>query len=247
MGSPRFTLRTGVLAATFLLAPATHMAHPAYAAHPPYAAPAADGGRGVSVIPSTPTAGGEIALKVSGCTGKTAKAVSAAFVADARLIGTDGTLAGETKIRTTAEPGAYDVTITCADVEVRGKVTVAGRGATPHATPVAPVQAGGGGAADRLAARTEQRVDDEARAHPLTQGHPLPQGGYSPAQGHPLAQPRATPPSTSHAVTGLTLAGLAALAVLALRGVLRRRGTRTPGPALGPAPGPGTTPGPGTD
>ena len=190
MGSPRFTLCTGVLAATLLLAPAAHAAH------------AADGGRGVSVIPSTPVAGGEIALKVSGCTGKTAKAVSGAFVSDAHLIGTGGTLAGETKIRSTAEPRAYDVTITCADAEIKGRITVVGPGASPHATPVAPVHAGGGGAADLLAAR--------------------------PAPGtRTLAQPEATAPNTAHTVTGLTLAGLAALAVLALRGVLRRRNTAT--------------------
>ncbi|HEY8983117.1 MAG TPA: hypothetical protein VIU15_26500 [Streptomyces sp.] len=185
MGSPRFTLCTGVLAATLLLAPAAH---------------AADGGRGVSVIPSTPAVGGEVALKVSGCTGRTAKAISDAFVSDARLIGTGGTLAGETKIRSTAEPRAYDVRITCADAEIKGRITVVGPGASPHATPVAPVHAGGGGAADLLAAR--------------------------PAPGtRTLAQPEATAPNTAHAVTGLTLAGLAALAVLALRGVLRRRNT----------------------
>ncbi|MHC5902534.1 hypothetical protein ACVNF4_01250 [Streptomyces sp. S6] len=194
MGSPRFTLCTGVLTAALLLAPAAHAAH------------AADGGRGVSVIPSTPVAGGEVALKVSGCTGKTAKAMSDAFVSDARLIGTDGTLAGETKIRSTAEPRAYDVTITCADFEIKGRITVAGPGASPHATPVAPVHAGGGGAADLLAA--EGRVD--ARPAPGTRT---------------LAQPEATAPNTAHTVTGLTLAGLAALAVLALRGVLRRRNT----------------------
>ncbi|WP_319731411.1 hypothetical protein [Streptomyces niveiscabiei] len=193
MGSPRFTLRTGVLVAALALAPVVPAAY------------AADGDRSVSVVPSTPVAGGEVALKVSGCTGKTAKAVSGAFVSDARLIGTDGTLVGETKIRSMTEPGAYAVTITCADIEIKGRITVAGPGATPHATPVAPVRAGGGGAADLLA----NRVENPARTLP----HP-----------RTLAQPRATAPNTAHAVTGLTLAGLAALAVLALRGVLRRRG-----------------------
>ncbi|MET8979099.1 hypothetical protein ABZX85_26145 [Streptomyces sp. NPDC004539] len=194
MGSPRFTLCTGALATALVLAPVTPAAY------------AADGGRGVSVIPSTPVAGGEVALKVSGCTGKTAKAVSDAFVSDARLIGTGGTLAGETKIRSTAEPRAYDVTITCADLELKGRITVAGPGATPHATPVAPVHAGGGGAADQLAAQARDKADARPDAGPRT-----------------LAQPEATAPNTAHTVTGLTLAGLAALAVLALRGVLRRR------------------------
>ncbi|WP_338683505.1 hypothetical protein [Streptomyces acidiscabies] len=236
MGSPRFTLCTGVLAAALTLAPVVPAAYAAYAA---------DGDRGVSVVPSTPVAGGEVALKVSGCTGKTAKAVSGAFVSDARLIGADGTLVGETKIRSTTEPGAYAVTITCADIEIKGGITVAGPGATPHATPVAPVHAGGGGAADLLANRVETRVENPAETRP----HPYPQT---------LAQPRATAPNTAHAVTGLTLAGLAALAVLALRGVLRRRGataatatglTSTPVPTetltpVIPTPVPGVTPTP---
>ncbi|MGJ5896733.1 hypothetical protein ACSCBZ_32990 [Streptomyces niveiscabiei] len=213
MGSLRFTLRTGVLVAALALAPVVPAAY------------AADGDRSVSVVPSTPVAGGEVALKVSGCTGKTAKAVSGVFVSDARLIGTDGTLVGETKIRSTTEPGAYAVTITCADIEIKGRITVAGPGATPHATPVAPVRAGGGGAADLLANRVETRVENPARTRP----HP-----------QTLAQPRATAPNTAHAVTGLTLAGLAALAVLALRGVLRRRGATaaavpTAVPAVPPA------------
>lgn len=233
MGSPRFTLCTGVLAAALALAPVVPAAY------------AADGDRGVSVVPSTPVAGGEVALKVSGCTGKTAKAVSGAFVSDARLIGTDGTLVGETKIRSTTEPGAYAVTITCADIEIKGSITVAGPGATPHATPVAPVHAGGGGAADLLANRVETRVENPAETRP----HLHPQT---------LAQPRAAAPNTAHAVTGLTLAGLAALAVLALRGVLRRRGataatatglTSTPVPTetltpVTPTPVPGVTPTP---
>ncbi|WP_416974950.1 hypothetical protein [Streptomyces sp. 4F14] len=207
MGSPRTTLCTGVLAAA-LGAVVTLVIPAAYAA---------DEGRGVSVVPSTPLAGGEVALKVSGCAGKTAKAVSGAFVSDARLIGTGGTLVGETKIRSTTRPGAYDVTITCADAEIKGRITVAGPGATPYATPVAPVHAGGGGAAallaDRARRQAETRPDDRIPADPRT-----------PADLQTLAQPRAAAPNTAHTVTGLTLTALAALAVLALRGVLRRRG-----------------------
>ncbi|MEU6252059.1 hypothetical protein [Streptomyces sp. NPDC047043] len=199
MGSLRLTLCTGLLAACAL----TPVAH------------AADGdGRDVSVTPSTPTAGADVALSVSGCSGRTATAVSAAFVADARLAGADGALAGETRIRTSVEPGPYDVKITCADFVIKGRITVVSQSqsqspshskprshsqaepepqsavpSTVHASPVAPVDAGGGGA-----------------AHFAT------------------VDARATGPNTWHAVTGLVLAGVAAAAVGLLR-ARRSRGT----------------------
>ncbi|WP_367322832.1 hypothetical protein [Streptomyces sp. HUAS ZL42] len=157
----------------------------------PSAAYATDG-RGVSVTPSTPAPGADVALRVSGCTSKTATAVSAAFVSDARLTGSDGTLTGETRVRTSLTAGAYVVKITCADFEIKGSVTVVEKSALPvvPASPVAPVHAGGGGTA-RLASAEEAHVEG---------------------------------PGTAHAVTGLILAGVAAVAV-AFRGARRGRGT----------------------
>ncbi|MBN0045809.1 hypothetical protein JS756_17195 [Streptomyces actuosus] len=154
----------------------------------------ASNGGGVSVSPSSPVAGADVALRVSGCSGRTATAVSTAFVADVHLAGTDGTLAGETKVRSSIDPGAYDVRITCADFTIKGRITVVERSGRPHPaevpeSPVAPVPAGGGGTA-RLAA-------SEARAHG---------------------------PGTAQAVTGLVLAGVAAVAV-ALRSTRRSRRT----------------------
>ncbi|MFE3030192.1 hypothetical protein ACFXKY_00910 [Streptomyces canus] len=147
------------------------------------AAQAADGG-GVSVTPSTPAPGADLALRVTGCAGRTATASSAAFVADARLTGAGGSLAGETRVRSAIEPGPYDVRITCADLEVKGRITVAAvTGGAAPATPAAPVDAGGGWTATHLSAM----------------------------------EPHAVTPGTGHAVTGLVLAGAAAVAV-----VLRR-------------------------
>ncbi|MDQ0910289.1 hypothetical protein [Streptomyces canus] len=171
MGSVRLTLCTVVLAV---------------AAFAP-AAQAADGGS-VSVTPSSPAAGADLTLRVTGCAGKTATAASAAFVADARLTGADGSLAGETRVRSSIEPGPYDVEITCADFQVKGRITVVtAKGATATAnalaTPVAPVNAGGGWTATHLSAM----------------------------------EPQPTGPGTGQAVTGLVLAGVAAVAV-----VLRR-------------------------
>ncbi|WP_329442690.1 hypothetical protein [Streptomyces canus] len=182
MGSLRLTLCTAVLAV---------------AAFTP-AAQAADGGS-VSVTPTSPAAGADLTLRVTGCAGKTATAASAAFVADARLTGADGSLVGETRVRSSIEPGPYDVQITCADFQVKGRITVVaaeGAGATAAATatalatPVAPVNAGGGWTATHLSAM----------------------------------EPQPTGPGTGQTVTGLVLAGVAAVAVV-LRRSRRSRGT----------------------
>ncbi|MEU0210039.1 hypothetical protein ABZ235_22270 [Streptomyces canus] len=180
MGSLRLTLCTAVLAA---------------AAFAP-AAQAADGGS-VSVTPSSPAAGADVTLRVTGCAGKTATAASDAFVADARLTGADGSLTGETRVRSSIEPGPYDVQISCADFQVKGRITVVaakGAGATATATalatPAAPVNAGGGWTATHLSAM----------------------------------EPQPAGPGTGQTVTGLVLAGVAAVAVV-LRRSRRSRGT----------------------
>ncbi|MEU9453772.1 hypothetical protein [Streptomyces sp. NPDC048277] len=183
MGSIRLTLCTGLLGCAAALAPV--------AAH------AADG-RGVTVTPAAPAPGSDVTLRVSGCSGTTGTATSTAFVSDARLSGTDGALAGETRVRSGIGPGSYDVSVTCAGSAVSGSVTVAARssqsqqdapGAVP-ASPVAPVHAGGGGTA------------------PLAS-----------------AESRASGPDTAQAVTGLVLAGFAAAAV-GLLSARRSRGSR---------------------
>ncbi|WP_416963153.1 hypothetical protein [Streptomyces sp. Agncl-13] len=178
MGSLKVTLCAGAAVVLAALTPAAY---------------AADGG-GVSVTPASPAPGGDVALRISGCTGTTGTAASAAFVADARLVGAAGTLAGETKVRTSLEPGSYDVKITCGSMTVKGAIkVVADASQSPStapsapASPIAPVHAGGGGTA-HLAA-----VDA-----------------------------RAAGPGTAHAVVGLLLAGVAATAV-ALRSARRSR------------------------
>ncbi|MER6030378.1 hypothetical protein [Streptomyces sp. NPDC001851] len=174
MGSLRLTLCTGILAAT-TFAPAAH------------AAPAADAGP-VSVTPAFPGPGSDVTLRVRGCSGQQATATSAAFVSDARLTGGQGTLSGETRVRSSLGPGVYDVRISCAGSVITGKVTVAGKGAgqsaqpgrppAGDATPVAPVNAGGGGTAHFATVATSE-----------------------------------SEPDTVQSVTGLVLAGIAAVAV----------------------------------
>ncbi|MFE7646862.1 hypothetical protein [Streptomyces phaeoluteigriseus] len=177
MGSLKVALCAGVAAVAATLTPAAYAAEPA---------------GGVSVTPSTPAPGDEVALQVTGCAGRTATAASRAFVSDAHLVGSGGSLSGETRVRTSIDPGSYDVTITCADFRVDGVIKVVAASARPAtpASPVAPVRAGGGGAAP-----------------PVT------------ADGSGVEGP-----GVAHAVTGLLLAGAAAVAV-ALRRTRRRGGT----------------------
>ncbi|MFJ4831533.1 hypothetical protein ACIP79_16655 [Streptomyces sp. NPDC088747] len=178
MRSLRITLCAGAaVAATF--APVAH---------------AADSG--VRVTPGSPAPGGDIQLRVKGCEGRTGTAKSDAFVADARLTGEHGALAGETRVPSSLEPGTYDIRVSCDghDDRIKGTVTVGaahGGSARPSAapaSPVAPVQAGGGGAATQLA----------------------------------LVDARQTGPGTWHAVVGLVLASVAAVAV-AVRSARRSR------------------------
>ncbi|GGR40226.1 hypothetical protein [Streptomyces aurantiogriseus] len=183
MSSLKATLRAGAAVVVAALSPTASAA---------YAADGGSGGGEVSVTPSAPSPGAEVSLGVRGCIGKTGTAASAAFVADARLTGTGGTLAGETRVRSSLTPGSYPVTIVCADFRVKGTIRVVAGSANPsvYASPVAPVRAGGGGAAP-LTTADEARVDG---------------------------------PGTAHAITGLVLAGVAAV-VVALRTVRRSRGT----------------------
>ncbi|MFR9797444.1 hypothetical protein ACL02U_16265 [Streptomyces sp. MS06] len=218
MGRLKATLCASAAAALTVLGPAVY---------------AADGG-GVAVVPSSPAPGTDVALTVRGCTGRTGLAVSPAFVAEAHLTGVGGRLTGESRVRSALRPGSYDLRITCGENTVRGTVQVVGKptatarppapssprapssppapafpaapssprvpafppapapgraSAAASASPVAPVRAGGGGAARLVAA--------EARVHG---------------------------PGTVHAVIGLVLAGVAAVAV-AVRSVRRDRGT----------------------
>ncbi|WP_037676489.1 hypothetical protein [Streptomyces griseus] len=200
MRSLKVTFCAGAAVAVAALAPA------AYAAD----------GHGVSVTPSTPAPGADVTLRVADCSATTATAASAAFVTDAHLApaGTEGhALSGETRVRTSARPGTYEVRITCAASDVTSHLTVATRssGHGPHAaplsdpvtpaSPVAPVHAGGGGTAHLSSSVADTSVGDSS-----------------------VADARAAGPGTAQEVTGLVLAGVAAVAV-ALRSARRGHGT----------------------
>ncbi|MER5176943.1 hypothetical protein ABT009_00935 [Streptomyces sp. NPDC002896] len=196
MGSLRLTLCAGAVVATAATPIVAGTALPAHAD---------DTAAGVSVSPSGPAPGSGIELQARGCTGRTAVARSAVFVADAELTvregaaSGDGTLLyGETTIRSTVTAGTYEIKIACdgRDDKAKGSITVADRSAattapSAPASPTAPVHAGGGGAAAQLAA-SHTDVEEDAG------------------------------PGKVQAVVGLVLAAVAAVAV-AYRSVRRRR------------------------
>ncbi|MET7284355.1 hypothetical protein [Streptomyces sp. NPDC005573] len=204
MGSLRLTLCTGVLAVAAL----TPTAH------------AADGDNRdgtVTVTPAAPAPGADVSLRVRDCSASQATATSAAFVSDARLTGAQGTLTGETRVRSAAGTGAYDVRVTCAGQVLTGRITVSGTSADgtddsddsaeplDDASPVAPVHAGGGGTATGQGTHVASGIGDTTHfATVATTG---------------------SGPGTLQALTGLALAGCAAAAV----GVLRSRRSRGTG------------------
>ncbi|MDX2679717.1 hypothetical protein [Streptomyces soliscabiei] len=197
MGSWKVTLCAGVAVVAAVLVPTAYAA--GEGGQDGGGSGSGSGGASVSVTPSAPSPGADVTLKVTGCGGRTATAASDAFVADARLVSTGDTLVGDTRVRSSLEPGGYDVRITCVGSQLKGRIEVVAsspehRSATPATTPVAPVQAGGGGAA------------------PL---RPLAAVGE--------ARPDVRGPGTAQTVIGLVLAGVAATVVV-FRGMRSRRG-----------------------
>ncbi|MFD0311458.1 hypothetical protein [Streptomyces sp. NPDC127119] len=197
MGSLRLALCAGAAAAAAL-------APTAYAP----AVSAADGG--VRVTPGSPAPGSDIRLRVQECTGLTGTAASAAFVADARLTGGRGDLAGETRVRSTLDPGTYDIEVTCDGFghKVEGTVTVADKKQREKQEQKEK----------REREEQEQKrkqPDGSAAASPAAPASPVApvHAGGGGTSRLAAAEARSEGPGTRHAVVGLVLAGAAAVAV----------------------------------
>ncbi|MEW2573243.1 hypothetical protein [Streptomyces sp. NPDC047070] len=199
MGSLRLALCAGAAAAA-ALAPTTY-------------APsvfAADGG--VRVTPGSPAPGSDIRLRVQGCTGLTGTAASTAFVADAQLTGGRGDLAGETRVRSTLDPGTYDIKVTCDGFEhkIKGTVTVADK---KHESGKHEAdkkrEAGKESKADKESGKKQESAPPAAPASPVAPVH----AGGGGTSRLVAAEARSEGPGTRHAVVGLVLAGVAAVAV----------------------------------
>ncbi|MEU9892924.1 hypothetical protein ACIBCS_09030 [Streptomyces phaeochromogenes] len=215
MGSLRLTLCAGVVAAA-ALAPTAY---------------AADGG--VSVTPGSPAPGSDIQLRVKGCSGMSGTAASEAFVADAQLTGKPGVLTGETRVRSTLDPGTYDVKVTCDGFEdkVKGAITVLDKKQREKQQKQQKQQK------QEQNEQKEQQEQKEKQEQREQQGQKEKQPGDSAAS--PVApvhaggggtarlavvDARSEGPGTRHAVVGLVLAGVAAVAV-AVRSARRSRGS----------------------
>ncbi|MGK5640559.1 hypothetical protein ACSNOK_19925 [Streptomyces sp. URMC 126] len=135
----------------------------------------------VEIVPVTAKPGSDVRIRVSGCAGERATAVSEAFVTEAKLTrDATGHLADAT-VRSTTTAGTYPVRVSCdgRDGHAEGQLTVipdAGAASLPeahdgrgpaaggpdgfaaqdhdHGVPVAPVPAGGGGTAPVAASGT---------------------------------------------------------------------------------------------
>ncbi|WP_030750982.1 hypothetical protein [Streptomyces sp. NRRL S-31] len=161
------------------------------------AAHAADGGP-VTVTPASPAPGADVTLRVGGCAGGQATATSSAFVSDARLTGARGELTGDTRVRSDLAPGGYPVKVSCDGHALTGSLTVGGKDGARPAEPIGPLA---------------------SSASPIA---PVPAGGGGTAHFATVAT-GGSAPDTGQAVTGLALAGVAAVAV----GLRARRSRRT--------------------
>ncbi|WP_030241473.1 MULTISPECIES: hypothetical protein [unclassified Streptomyces] len=165
MGSLKVTVCSGVLVA--VAGGAAALAPAAYAGE----------AGSVSVIPASPAPGSDVTLRVTGCAERTAVAASTAFVADARLTVTDAGLTGDSRVRSTLEPGTYAVKVTCGAAERTGTFTVRAGEGRPRAgtAPGASGQPPAHGTAGRSSAPGAEAGQPPA---PGTGGQPpVPEGG----------------------------------------------------------------------
>ncbi|MFG2384875.1 hypothetical protein [Streptomyces avermitilis] len=182
---------------------------------------------GVGVSPASPAPGSDIRLAARGCDGRTGTAASDAFVADTPLVGKDGVLVGESRVRTLLAPGIYDVLISCdgRDDKVRAALTVAG--ASPSTLAEAPT-APPSPAAPPSAAAPLSPVEPLSSVAPLSSAAPASPVAPVNAGGGGTAhlaseEARETGPGIGNVLVGLSLASIVACAV---RGAARRsRGT----------------------
>ncbi|MFF3907285.1 hypothetical protein ACFYZJ_15110 [Streptomyces sp. NPDC001848] len=227
MGSLRLTLCAGAVVAGVLTSAA-------------YAADA----QGIVLTPAFPAPGSDVRLAVRGCPGTTGTAVSDAFVAQVRLVGGDGTLSGDTRVRSALSPGRYQVTVGCDGREISDTLTVAGPTAsapysatqstpiapyspTPYTTTgtasAAPANSPPGPAALSSPSSPSSVSSLSSPSSASSPVAPVHAGGGGTADAS-SDDPRVPGPGLRQAVIGLILAGVAGVVVVA-RGARRDRGT----------------------
>ncbi|MFJ5109818.1 hypothetical protein ACIQAD_04050 [Streptomyces sp. NPDC088551] len=184
----------------------------------------------VTVTPSAVAPGGEIEIRAEGCRSGSAAAESRVFVAGAELRDrAGGALTGSTVIGSSVKEGGYEIDVRCDGHGHAGagrfEVVAHARQDRPeqHASPVAPVRAGGGGTAP-LSAAADMATDvgDVRDVHEVRGAGDVQTDVQTDVRTDTRTAAEATGPGTPHAVIGLVLAGVAAVAV-ALRSARRSR------------------------
>ncbi|OKI04503.1 hypothetical protein A6A06_06830 [Streptomyces sp. CB02923] len=128
MRSPGFTLCAALAVTVLSPVPALASAD---------RAPGAAAGT-VAVTPSAPAPGTDTALQVTGCAGRDGRATSDAFVDAVPLARVAAGLVGDARVRSSADPGTYTVSVHCDGEDARAAGTFE----------VVPAPAGAGGDAD---------------------------------------------------------------------------------------------------
>jgi hypothetical protein len=184
----------------------------------------------VTVTPAGIAPGRELRIRVEGCAGPRATATSKAFVADAELAGRDhgrtSPLSGGATIRSSAAARRYEIDVSCDGRGSSGSGSfrvVAGR---KPAHPARPAHLPATRPGDRWETGAEDRPGTRA-PYPAQHSTPVApvraRGGGSAtlARDQHHAAERSGP-GTPHVVTGLVLAGVAAVTV-AFRSARRQR------------------------
>ncbi|MFI7382956.1 hypothetical protein [Streptomyces sp. NPDC049813] len=161
-------------------------------------APAADRGGSVLVSPATVAAGTDVDLRVSGCDGTTGRVRSAAFVAPGVLAPAADrpALIAEARVNSATAAGEYPVEVACDGGDTTIRGTVR---VLAHGSAPAPT--------------------------PTALVHAGGGGAAARLAAHPAPRAVSDGPGTRHAVIGLVLTAIAAVAV-AFRSVRRRRSSR---------------------
>ncbi|WP_157851634.1 hypothetical protein [Streptomyces monomycini] len=215
----------------------------------------------VAITPSALPPGTEAALQVSGCAGRTGRATSAAFVDAVPLAGVAAGLVGDARVRSTADPGTYAVSVHCdgEDARAAGSFEVVpasadnGDGTGPETYPYTGTHTDTNTGTD-TGTEAGTGADTDAAEPPASPSAPVRAGGgWTATHPQPYPRPRFRPhPAAAHTTlartapvrtaashegdgayaVGLVLAGGA---VLALTGQALRMRRRRKGPGDGDA------------
>ncbi|MEV4501263.1 hypothetical protein [Streptomyces klenkii] len=172
----------------------------------------------IELTPVSSHPGGQVQLRVAGCSGDRATAASEAFVSDARLARDSAGLFAAAAVRSSVDPGVYPVRVTCdgEDAVAEGKLTV-----VPHGKPLPVTHAHEQVALPSQSPQQDRKQQDRERAmdsRPAVHPQPPQQAPHEPPA--PVAPVPAggggTAAENAPGTPGLVLAGITALVATGL-------------------------------